>query len=196
MSRVFLPQLRLLAILLLGLFAAGCGKPMSSLNRLAAEGSIDQSAPLTADVAVEIAAPQSHVWALLVNAPAWPTWGQEIQRVDARGPLRQGTSFSWTTGGFTIHSQVQRFVSERSLGWTGTTWTAKAIHQWTLEPVIPGRTRVVVRESMEGLWMAKLYSSRELTETINLRLLALKRAAEQTRPVTAAPPSARRLGEP
>jgi hypothetical protein len=36
-----------------------------------------------------------------------------------------------------------------------------------------------MKESMDGPLMAKLYSSQELSEVGNERLLALKRAAEQ-----------------
>ena len=164
----------------------GCGESIHSLNQLAAEGSIHQTAPLTAHVVLEIAAPPARIWALLINAPAWPAWGRDIERVNAPGPLANGMNFTWTTGGLTIHSQVQRFQPERSLGWTGHLWTAKAIHQWVLTPERPDRTLVTVEESMDGPWIARLYSSRELTEAAMKRLLALKQAAEQRPPGSAA----------
>jgi uncharacterized protein YndB with AHSA1/START domain len=165
-------------VLVVGLAAVGCGDSLATLNGLAASGAIHEDAPVTAHVQIEIAAPPAKVWSLLVDAPTWPRWESQIESVSATGPLAEGTSFVWSNGGTTIHSQVQLFEPERRLGWTGTAMTAKAAHVWELKPVGDGQTLVTMKESMDGPLMARLYSSQKLADAGSQWLAALKRAAE------------------
>jgi uncharacterized protein YndB with AHSA1/START domain len=90
-----------------------------ALNRLAASGSIHDSAPVRTHLHIQIAAPPAKLWALLVDAPSWPKWQKQIECVTAAGPLRSGTQFSWRTGGTKIHSQVQLFEPEHPLSSEG-----------------------------------------------------------------------------
>lgn len=166
------------SLLLLLSITTGCGKSISALNGLARTGSIDESAPVHAELQVQIAASPAKVWALLVNASSWPKWDEHIEKVTASGLLRTGMPFVWTTGGTAIHSQVQLFEPERRLAWTGTALTAKAIHVWQLEPIPQGHTMVTVRESMDGPFLAQLFSSRKLAEADTEWLASLKHAAE------------------
>lgn len=167
------------ALLFSMLAGAGCGDSLTTLNRLAAAGSIHEGAPVAAHVQTSIAAPAAKIWALLIEAPAWPKWNKQIESVTAPGPLRKGARFLWTTGGTKISSEVQLFDPERRLAWTGTALTAKAIHVWELRPESPGRTLVVVKESMDGPLMAQLFSSQKLAETDTEWLAALRKAAER-----------------
>jgi uncharacterized protein YndB with AHSA1/START domain len=167
-------------LLLLGVLTIdGCGSSLTALNRLAAADSIHEQAPTIAHLQIEIAAPPSKVWALLIDAPSWPKWQKSIQSVTAAGPLGNGTRFTWRTAGTNVHSQVQLFEAERRLSWTGTAMTAKAVHVWELKPEPGDRTMVTIKESMDGPLMAKFYSSQELYKADNEWLVALKRAAEQ-----------------
>lgn len=167
-------------LLLLGaLIISGCGDSLRMLNKLAASGSIHQDAPVTAHLHIEIAAPPSCVWALLIDAPSWPAWAHQIESVSSSGPLTYGKSFTWKSGGTTIHSQVQLFEPERRLSWTGTALTAKAIHVWQLAPGPDGGTTVTVNESMDGPLMKALYPSEKLSEADMDWLSALKKAAEE-----------------
>lgn len=162
------------------LFAlTGCGPSLAKLNQLAGAGAINQRAPVIAHAQIEIAASPAKVWALLVNAPAWPRWSQDIMKVSATAPLTLGTHFTWEEGGNTVHSQVQLFETERRLGWTGTAYTAKAIHQWELASRPGGHTLVTVNESMDGPLMATLFSSQKLRESGLAWLSSLKNAAEK-----------------
>lgn len=168
------------ALLLLGMLTVdGCGDSLAALNRLAAVGSIQEDAPVTTHVQIQIAAPPTKVWALLIDAPSWPKWQKHIESVTAVGPLASGRSFSWRTGGTNIHSQVQLFEPERRLSWTGTALTAKAVHVWELKPESGNQTLLAMKESMDGTLMAEIYSSKKLTETDTEWLVALKRAAEE-----------------
>jgi uncharacterized protein YndB with AHSA1/START domain len=171
---------RAAALLLLAILTvSGCGYSLVALNRLAGLGSIHEDAPVTTHLQIQIAAPPAKVWGLLVDAPTWPKWQQKIESVEAAGPLKNGMSFSWRTVGTNIRSRVQLFEPERRLSWTGTAMTAKAIHVWELKPEPGNHTLVTMKESMDGLLMANIYSSQELGEAGNDWLLALKRAAER-----------------
>ena len=167
-------------VLLSGALATNrCGSSLPALNRIAAAGAIHEKAPTTAHLQLEIAAPPSKVWALLIDAPSWPLWQKSIESVTAAGPLGSGMRFSWRTGGTTIHSQVQLFEAQRRLSWTGTAMTAKAVHVWELQPKPGDRTLLTMKESMDGPFMSRLYSSQDLDEADHEWLLALKRAAEE-----------------
>jgi uncharacterized protein YndB with AHSA1/START domain len=169
------------ASLLLGVFTiGGCGDSLPTLNRLAAVGSIHEDAPVTTHLQIQIAASPAKVWALLIGAPSWPRWAKQVESVNAEGPLEMGAHFSWKTGGTDIGSQVQLFQPERRLSWTGTALTAKAIHVWELQPQSGNQTLLIMKESMDGPLMAKLYPSQKLAEAGNQWLVALKRTAEET----------------
>ncbi len=159
--------------------ATGCGPSLATLNQTASTGAINERAPVVAHAQIEIAVSPAKVWALLVNAPAWPQWNEAISQASATQPLGPGTRFTWSQGTSTIHSQVQLFEPERRLVWTGTAFTAKAIHAWELTQLPGGHTRVAISESMDGPLMAQLFSSQKLAESSNAWLAALKQAAEQ-----------------
>lgn len=161
------------------LMTVSCGPSLASLNQLAAQGSIHESAPVVARVHIEIAAPPGKVWELLVAARAWPAWHNDIESVTAPGPLDRGTRFTWNTGGTTIHSQVQLCRPLQQLTWTGTVLTAKAIHVWELKPAAANNTLVLVKESMDGPAMSALFSSQKLAASDQAWLAALKQAAER-----------------
>ncbi len=156
----------------------GCGPSLSKLNHIASSGAIQQNAPVLAHVQIDINAPRAKVWALLVNAPAWPMWNKDITKVSATQPLAPGMRFIWGEGSSTVHSQVQLFEPEKRLGWTGTALTARAVHQWTLTPEAGGQTLVTMDESMDGPLMARLFSSQKLAESGNAWLASLKKVAE------------------
>jgi uncharacterized protein YndB with AHSA1/START domain len=172
----------IVVVLLAAAAPVGCGPRRSVLDQLAAAGVINERAPVTAHVEIQIAAPPPVVWALLINAQAWPKWQKDIESVAVSGPLSAGTRFSWKASATDIQSQVQLFEPERRLSWTGTAMTAKAIHVWELRSV-GNQTRVLMKESMDGPMMAKFYPSSKLSEAGMNWLIALKRAAESANQV-------------
>jgi uncharacterized protein YndB with AHSA1/START domain len=116
------------------------------MDALSAAGKTEQNAPVRAEVEIHIAAPPAKVWGLLIDAPAWPTWCPQIQRVETPGELEIGKRFTWKSGGSTIHSEVHLFVPQHRLSWTGTTFPARAVHVWNLEAAADGGTTVGVAE--------------------------------------------------
>jgi uncharacterized protein YndB with AHSA1/START domain len=171
------PVVFALAVLAMG----GCGTSRATLDRLAAAGAIDERAPLQTHRRIEIAAPAARIWKLIVNARSWPDWQKDIENVTVPGRLTTGMRFSWSTGGTRIESQVQLCDPPNRLSWTGSAWTAKAVHVWELQPASGDRTWVTVKESMDGPLISRLYSSGQLSESIQRWLTALKDAAEQRR---------------
>ena len=173
-ARSIVPQALLLCVLVL----SGCGESVATLNKLAASGSIHKGAPVIAHVQTYIAASPERVWELLIDAPSWSTWASQIESVNSSGPLTNGSSFTWNSGGTTIHSQVQVFEPERRLSWTGRALTATAVRVWELSPGPSGGTTVTVNESMDGPLMSLFYSAAKLAEAERAWLSALKQAAE------------------
>lgn len=164
-----------------GMLAAcgGCGPSIGKLDTLARSGQIDELAPIRAHATIQIAAPRQRVWQILVTAQQWPRWNNSIGEVSASRPLSTGDSFVWQLGTNTIHSRVQLCEPDNRLAWTGTVFTAKAVHLWKLSAEDATHTRVEVDESMDGLLMAKLMSANDLTALCQDWLAALKKAAEQ-----------------
>lgn len=167
-----------LAFLGFAVLLLSCGRPLTELNTLAAGGSINANAPVTAQVMIQINANPGKVWALLADPNGWPKWNSQIESVSAPARLDKGVEFTWKTGGSPVHSRVQLFEPQRRLAWTGTVFTAKAIHVWELSEQPQNQTLVVVKESMDGPLMATLFPSRRLKEANNAWLAALKKAAE------------------
>jgi uncharacterized protein YndB with AHSA1/START domain len=174
--------MRIAAIGCLGcvLALSGCSSHTSrQLQALSAAGAIQQDAPVKATVAMQIAAPPAKVWALLIDASAWPSWYPPIESVKAPGELAMGTRFVWKSGGTTIHSEVHLVEPDRRLSWTGIASPARAIHVWELKATPDGGTLVTVKESMNGPLMKLLYSSDKLAASEMVWLTALKQAAEK-----------------
>ena len=136
-------------------------------------------APATTDQTVDIAAEPERVWQVLSDIDQWPRWQSDIPAAHLTGPLQAGSSFDWQTGGLTIHSTLHTVQPQAGLGWSGKSFGAFAVHNWTLTPQADG-TRVRVQESMEG-WLVQLlqfYFRRNLPTSIAVWLNNLKKAAE------------------
>jgi uncharacterized protein YndB with AHSA1/START domain len=112
------------------------------------------NAPVKCTKTILIAATPAQVWAVLTNINAWPQWQTEIPKAQLQGPLASGSTFTWKTGGATIHSILHTVEANQAFGWTGKTIGATAIHNWLLKE-INGKTEVAVQESMDG-WLTKL----------------------------------------
>src|SRR5580704_18974395 len=70
--------------------------PMDRLQRLAADGKIDESAAVKASSEITIHASPENVWHLLTDIDNWPKWQSTISAAKINGPLESGTAFVWT----------------------------------------------------------------------------------------------------
>lgn len=150
----------------------------SRLQQLAADGQIQQDAPVKASSEIVIDAPPERVWAILTDVNDWPKWQRDISRADMRGPLQPGAEFTWTSG-MQINSRIALLRPPQAFGWTGKAHNARAIHVWKLEPLPNNQTRVSTNESMEGFMLSAFYSSKKLKESQEHWLASLKTAAER-----------------
>ncbi len=88
-------MIRLPAFLLLIFAAVPSG---DRLDRLAAEGLIQDNAPVKTTSEITINASPERVWALLTDVNSWPKWQGDISEAEIRGPLQPGIAFVWTSG--------------------------------------------------------------------------------------------------
>jgi uncharacterized protein YndB with AHSA1/START domain len=178
---------RIAPIFVAALLVQGCGPRLNVLDELAQSGKINERSAVTAHLEIEINARSAKVWSLLVDAPSWPRWEKQISAVNSDGPLANGKKFMWKSGDTEIQSQVQLFEPETRLAWTGTAMSAKAIHVWELKEVPGNRTQVLMKESMDGPLISRLFPQDKLSAAGMQWLLALKRAAEGAPPQEVAP---------
>jgi hypothetical protein len=168
---------RLIAACLLTARSA-CSVSKVDRDNLAAQGLIDERAPVKATVQIIIEAPPAKIWDLLTDIRDWATWQPDISKVVIQAAPAVTVPFNWSTGGMTIHSTIRLFDPDRSVGWTGRAFHIHAIHIWPLSPLPDGRVLVETRESMDGWLVDRFYSSRELLEVDRQWLEHLKKAAE------------------
>ena len=113
---------------------------------------------------IDIAARPEKIWLLLIDAPGWSKWNQNVTKMVSQKVLSHGAQFDWNTGESTIHSKVVFFEPQRKLAWTGQVYTIKAVHVWNLQPEPNGRTLVSTSESMDGPLIASIDPSSKLIE--------------------------------
>ena len=177
-ERVGLGAAKLLVFAFLMIGQTACSASKLDRDNLAAQGMIDELAPVKATVQVTIQASPAKIWGLLTNIKDWATWQPDISEVAIQAAPAVTVPFTWSTAGMTIHSTIRLFDPDRTLGWTGRAFHIHAIHIWTLSPLPDGRVLVETRESMDGWLVERFYSSRELQESDKKWLEHLKKAAE------------------
>src|SRR5580704_7898045 len=70
--------------------------PMDRLEKLAADGQIQENAAVKASSEITIHASPENVWHLLTDIDNWPKWQSTISAAKINGPLESGTAFVWT----------------------------------------------------------------------------------------------------
>jgi uncharacterized protein YndB with AHSA1/START domain len=151
------------------------------MEKLAANGQIQETAPVKASAEIVIHASPEKVWRLLTDIDQWPTWHSAISVARINGPVEPGTIFGWTSGGPKIKCRIALVHPATQLAWTGTTFGGNAIHVWSLGLLPDGGTLVKTTESIDGfmLRLKLFYSSSDLAKSLKEWLEALKGKAEQ-----------------
>ncbi|MFG1790722.1 SRPBCC domain-containing protein [Nocardia sp. NPDC049149] len=155
------------------------GPDLATLHRdYAIEGRIDAAAPITSSHEIVIDAPVASVWSILVDVRNWPTWypGFTLKSLTEVTP---GGTFQWQIGSGAVQSTFAVVTPDRELTWSGKALWIKAIDRHTLEPLDENRTKVTVAESMGGLLLPLFYSNAKVRQVQEVRLNALKAAAEK-----------------
>ena len=81
---------------------------------------VDRAAPVLAHQEIDIDAPLERVWALHTHVARWPEWQTEITEARIEGPFEPGTSFDWTSYGFSVRSTIYDVDSRSRVLWGGT----------------------------------------------------------------------------
>lgn len=100
-----------------------------------------------------VGASPAQMWAVLVDAAAWPRWYRNARAVTITGHprLAPGARFRWRTFGLPVRSTVRAFEPERHLAWDGRSLGSSGYHRWILLARPDGRTGVVTEEVQKGL---------------------------------------------
>ncbi len=81
--------------------------------------------------------------------------------------------------GNAISSRIELLEPNRRIAWVGSAFDARAVHVWTLEPLPGNQTLIRTAESMDGIGLPLLFSSKDLADSNQQWLNALKSAAEK-----------------
>ncbi|GAA4587519.1 hypothetical protein GCM10023194_36700 [Planotetraspora phitsanulokensis] len=142
---------------------------------------IDQSAPVLSHHDVDIHAPIDTVWRLHTGIDAWPTWHPDITAARLDGAVEPGSSFTWTSYGFTVTSTIYDVSACSRLLWGGTADGITGVHEWLFVET-PGGVHVATSESFAGAPVEADPDTMRSMLDMSLRawLARLKAAAEQT----------------
>ena len=144
-----------------------------------------------------INAPVEKVYAILSNITSWPEWRSDVKEVKLKGPVKKETSFDWKAKGFTIRSKLHTVKPNHSFAWTGRILWIRAVHKWELTPHttntnnknedkknevdnndIDNKTKVIVKESLNGIGAGLLKTTLTMTMKKDLEELRIKAEKE------------------
>lgn len=155
---------------------------MKKLYLLAKNEEINEEAPIIDKQEITIIAPIEKVWQTLVNIGEWPDWytGVTIKKKPQR--YEAGQRFSWKQDGVKIKSRLVKVEKPHALTWTGSVQWLKAVHVWQLREIDRRKTKVTVKESLQGFWVTRFTDKQKLHKTLDLWLNLLKIQAERNNP--------------
>jgi uncharacterized membrane protein len=140
---------------------------------------INEHAPVKSKSQIEINAPVATVWKVLTDISNWTKWQKAVSETEVLGEIREGTKFNWKAGGLSFKSVIHTENPMSMFGWTGTTFGASAIHNWTLKGT-GNKTIVKVEESLQGVFprLFRGYFQKNLDSGVVTNLEELKAASE------------------
>jgi uncharacterized protein YndB with AHSA1/START domain len=110
---------------------------------------VDRNAPVLAHHEIDIDAPLERVWRLLTDVAAWPQWQTDITEARIEGAFAPGTSFDWTSYGFSVTSTIYDVEDGSRVLWGGTSGGITGIHEWLFAET-PTGVHVETTESFAG----------------------------------------------
>ncbi len=141
---------------------------------------INQEAAVIQSKSIIINETPEKIWRILSDVEKWNDWNVKIKKVRIDDELKLSSEFTWVSGGAKIKSKVHTYDFNKTLGWTGKTFGARAIHNWYFEETVNG-TKITVEESMEG-WLIGLMKKKMnsmLERDMTLWLEELKTESER-----------------
>ncbi|MGL4174118.1 MAG: SRPBCC family protein [Actinomycetota bacterium] len=136
---------------------------------------------------ITIAAAPAHVWAILTNFAAYPTWNEFITNIT--GPLHSGARLNVRikppqSRGMTFTPTIKIVDEARHLSWLGrfvVPGLFDGTHEFLLTPKGPDQTQFTQRETFRGVLVPALSRTlRHTSEGFALFNQALKKRAEST----------------
>jgi uncharacterized protein YndB with AHSA1/START domain len=137
---------------------------------------VDSTAKCFSTEEILINSPAKKVFEILADINNWAVWQSSVSRAQINGQAEVGKRFEWKSGSLILKSQFHTVSPDSEIGWTGTVWWIKAVHNWSLTKE-NGMTRVVVKESLTGLGSSGMQKS--LKEGMKKNLAELKQRAEK-----------------
>lgn len=131
---------------------------------------------------INIAAPPSEVWRLLMDAEAWPTWYEGARNVailNNEQSLSNTSVFTWKTMGLNFTSTIKEFELDTRLSWESKKKSIQGYHAWLILPT-PEGCRVITDESQNG-WLTffeKTFQGKKLKRQHDMWLSEIKKKAE------------------
>lgn len=125
---------------------------------------------------IQIDAPVSKVYSLIANISDWPKWFEGVTEVNINGNVEEGKTFIWKANGYNIKSKIHTVRSNSEIGWTGKMWWINAVHNWYFENCSGGVTKVIIKESFEGIGSILLKNT--LKKDMRKDLIVLKKKSE------------------
>ncbi len=140
---------------------------------------INENASVKSKNQIEIDAPLATVWDVLTDINNWANWQKAVSETVVDGEIKEGTRFNWKAGGLSFKSRIHTVDSMSMFGWTGTTFGASAIHNWTFKEK-DNKTIVKVEESLQGVFprLFRGYFQKNLDAGVRTNLEELKTASE------------------
>jgi uncharacterized membrane protein len=110
---------------------------------------VDIDAPVRVHHETDIDAPLDTVWQLHTDVNAWPAWQTEITAAHIDGAFQPGTSFEWTSYGFTVVSTIYAVAERARVLWGGMAGGITGVHEWVFSET-PTGVHVATNESFAG----------------------------------------------
>jgi len=110
---------------------------------------IDRTAPVIVHHEIDIHAPLETVWRLQTDVNNWPAWQTDITAARLDGPFEPGSSFTWTSYGFTVTSTIYAVAERARTLWGGANRGIMGTHEWVCTQT-PTGVHVATHESWSG----------------------------------------------
>ena len=110
---------------------------------------IDGNAPVIARHQIDINAPLETVWRLQTGVNDRPAWQTDITAARLDGPFEPGSSFTWTSYGFTVTSTIYAVADRARTLWGGAACGIMGTHEWIYTQT-PKGVHVARYESFSG----------------------------------------------
>jgi uncharacterized membrane protein len=136
----------------------------------------DSTAKCFSKEEITINSPVENVFKILSDINNWDKWQTSVAKAEIYGATEVGARFKWKAGGLNISSQLHTVNLNSEIGWTGSIWWIKAVHNWYLS-FENNVTKVTVMESLRGFGASLMQKS--LSEGMKRNLEELKKKAEK-----------------